>query len=255
MKGRVVLLDAQPKVLLRLSSYAIHPLVIFLRPASNVSIKAMLDPGNATPDRVDYISDLSFSMENEFSHIFDHVVDCGSSISDNVQSVAKILSQHLFEGYWFESTQELPLGPPHVSRGTTTPSADSATTFESLSAPTASIAPSSSLIHTAPLTSAKLSPPRVTSTVQLPTPPQLPPPPATQLHPVPQLAPTNIAPTNVPASSVSSKAPSSSQDSEARSSAVRFAVDTTCDDDDVQLDDGEKFFKSENVRNMTHFCH
>jgi hypothetical protein len=108
LKGKVVLLDAQPSVLLRLTAFSLQPLIIFLRPRDETAISAVLEPG-ASPDTATAILKQSQKMQAEQGHLFDYTVDCNSSVADTVRSVARLISAEATSDYWVDTNQELPV--------------------------------------------------------------------------------------------------------------------------------------------------
>ena len=115
LSGKVVLLDAQPKVLTRLYPFAIQPFVIFLRLADPTAILAGLGTPEDSQEKVDKVLQASRALENEYGHMFTHIVDCSASLPETVKAVAKLIQKHFYEPYYFDVAHEFPLiSPGHM---------------------------------------------------------------------------------------------------------------------------------------------
>eukprot|EP00043_Microstomoeca_roanoka_P020312 m.244150 g.244150 ORF g.244150 m.244150 type:complete len:3704 (+) comp17144_c0_seq1:231-11342(+) len=121
-EGKVVILDTQLKAILRLEQFGdIHPVVIFLRPTSVDNLLASLKQAAAADGDASTVVDeetasalykATMATEQDFDHIFTHVVHTGANLATTVREVANTVFHNVDGPYWAAELTQLPLAPP-----------------------------------------------------------------------------------------------------------------------------------------------
>jgi guanylate kinase len=116
-QGKVVIMNTQLRAVTRLQAFGdLHPVVILLKPNSVEELQQALESGAGAGQapseaKVGSLYSATLKTENEFSHIFTHVVLTGPSLATTVRAVANIVHHCMVAEYWVDTFQPLPLVP------------------------------------------------------------------------------------------------------------------------------------------------
>ncbi len=105
LAGKIVVLDTQLKAINLLQSFAdIHPMVVFLKITNPDSIR-QLSLDALDDDALKTIVRVSEQTEQEWGHVFTHVVEIGDSFEETVSRLAEVVRDNVQASYWASSNE------------------------------------------------------------------------------------------------------------------------------------------------------
>jgi hypothetical protein len=115
LAGKIVVLDTQLKAINLLQSFAdIHPMVVFLKITNPDSIR-QLSLDALDDDALLTIVRVSEQTEQEWGHVFTHVVEIGDSFEETVSQLAEVVRDNVQASYWANCFDRLPSTTPSVA--------------------------------------------------------------------------------------------------------------------------------------------